>query len=83
MLPLPHHRFPLMTTLLIVANMWVRWQMALLPPLRQAKLSFEWGFIPVRLTRIDNPQPLRIRQPLGNPPQAMIELDLSHDATTV
>jgi membrane associated rhomboid family serine protease len=79
----PHRRFPLMTILLIVANVWITWQMALVPPLRQAELSFEWGFIPVRLTRIDNPEPLRIRQPLGDPPQAMLEVDLPHDTLSV
>ncbi|MDA8745894.1 rhomboid family intramembrane serine protease [Rubripirellula amarantea] len=65
----PHRRFPLVTILLIVANVWITWQMALMPERRQVELTFERGFIPLRLTRIDNPQPLRIRQPLAPQPK--------------
>lgn len=89
----PHRRFPLVTILLIVANVWITWQMALLPPLRQAEIAFERGFIPLRLTRIDNPQPLRIREELPEPPRQrlrqpqpepqVIEVDLPNDSLSV
>lgn len=97
MLPLydinPYRRFPLMTIVLIVVNVWITWQTAMLSPRRQAEVAFEYGFIPQRLTRIDDPKPLRIRQPIGPrvlpvnnqpaPPQQMIELDLPNDSLSV
>ncbi len=87
----PHHRFPLITILLIVANVWITWQMALLPERGQAEIAYERGFIPQRLTRIDNPQPLRIRHELpqrqipGQPKQPVewMEVDLPTDAAAV
>lgn len=87
----PHRRFPLITILLIVANVWVMWQISRLPPQRQAEIAFERGFIPQRLTRVDDPQPLRIRQEIHQPqipgqrphPAERIELDLPNDAVSV
>jgi membrane associated rhomboid family serine protease len=87
----PHRRFPLITILLIVVNVWITWQMALMPQLRQAEIAFERGFIPQRLTRIDDPQPLRIRQEVPRPqlpgrpprPAQRIELDLPNDTASV
>ncbi len=87
----PHRRFPLITLLLIVVNVGVMWKVSLLSPPQRAEVSFEWGFIPARLTRIDNPEPLRIREVLRQPelpgrkpqPERRIELDLPNDALTV
>lgn len=90
----PHERFPFITLLLIVVNVWITWQMSLLPDLRQAEVVFERGFVPLRLTRIDDPQPVRIRQPMGElPPEAeagqaqdprvVLEVDLPTDSLSV
>lgn len=57
----PHRRFPLLTILLIVANVWVMWRVSLLSPMSQAELLAQRGFVPQRLTRIDDPQPTTIQ----------------------
>ncbi|WP_425399331.1 rhomboid family intramembrane serine protease [Aeoliella sp.] len=88
----PHRRFPLMTILLIVVNVWITWQTHLLPARRQAEVAFEHGFIPLRLTHVDDPQPVRIRQPIGpekvlpngqKAPQDILELDLPNNSLSV
>lgn len=83
----PHRRFPLMTILL---NVVIMWRVALMPPLQQAEVMYERGFIPIRLTRVDNPQPLRIRQqlevpagPRQPPAPRVLELDLPSNASSV
>jgi membrane associated rhomboid family serine protease len=87
----PHRRFPLVTILLMVVNIWIMWQMSQMPMRRQAELAFAHGFIPQRLSRIDDPQPLRIRAEIPGqrlhrgqqPPPQRIELDLPNDAASV
>lgn len=86
----PHERFPLVTLLLIVINVWITWQMALLPEMRQAEVLYRRGFVPLRLTRIDDPQPVRIRQPIERPdglqaqgPRLLLQVDLPTDSPSV
>ncbi len=87
----PHRRFPLVTILLMVVNIWIMWQMSQMPMRRQAELAFAHGFIPQRLSRIDDPQPLRICAEIPGqrlhrgqqPPPQRIELDLPNDAASV
>ena len=85
----PHRRFPWLTLLLIVANVVVMWQVSQLTPARQTELILQRGFIPQRLTRIDQPRPLVIRQVVPpapfqrNAPQQVIEVRLPNQASAV
>lgn len=85
----PHKRLPVLTVLLILANVWVTWQASQLPERRQAELMLKGGFIPVRLTKLDNPQPQTIVQPLldanGQPDAARppIRVDLPSTSRSV
>ncbi|QDU55460.1 rhomboid family intramembrane serine protease [Aeoliella mucimassa] len=96
MLPLydenPHRRFPIITILLIVINVWITFQTARQTPVRQALVAFQHGFVPARLTHIGDAQPLRIRQPMEvaagpwgqqAPQQVMLKIDLPNDSASV
>lgn len=87
----PHHRFPLVTLLLIVANVWITWQTSRMPPKQQALVAYEHGFVPARLTRVGEQQPLRIRRQIEvgvlpgrqQPPPIQIDVDLPNDSNSV
>lgn len=85
----PHHRFPWITLLLIGANVWVMWQVSELSDQQQVELVLERGFIPRRLSMIDDPQPLLIRQPLmlpngqPDPARAPVEVRLDTNSSAV
>jgi len=85
----PHHRIPLVTVLLIVCNVWITWELATLPPERQLEVVLHRGFIPLRLTKIDDPRPLEIveRVPDLNPqaqrPPRVVRVQLPNDTAAV
>lgn len=85
----PHQRLPVLTTLLIVANIWVTWQASQMPDRRQGELMLTRGFIPVRLTKLDDPKPQTFVQPLLNaqgepdPARKPIRVNLPSNAPSV
>ena len=86
----PYRRFPLVTLLLILANIWITWQTFRQPELRQIEVAYTHGFVPARLTHVGEPKPLQIRQNLelqvrpNQPPAPVaIKIDLSNDTSDV
>ncbi len=83
----PHRRFPWVTLLLIVANVWIMWQASQLSERDYTEVIVRRGFIPLRLTQIDNPRPLLIRQALtpvdGQLQQPPVEVRLVNDSLAV
>jgi membrane associated rhomboid family serine protease len=95
----PTRRAPVITILLILVNLGVHWRVSQLPELEFVRVLCERGFVPNRLTRVDNPQPLiitldlqdEVRQPRrrGRPPQAQapepraVRVQLSTDSGAV
>lgn len=56
----PRLRPPIVTYLLIIANVWVFMIGLKLPQPSRNELSFKHGFVPVRLQQLVNPQPIEI-----------------------
>ena len=84
----PHSRFPMFTIVLIAANVFVMFRMSAMRIEDQLKTVLQYGFIPARLTQVDQPQPVMIREqavdPLGNPiPGPAIVAKLSTDGRDV
>ena len=84
----PHARFPIFTIALIAANVFVLLQMSAMNMRTQLETVLEYGFIPERLTQVDQPQPVMIREqavdPRGNPiPGLALVARLSTDGRDV
>lgn len=81
----PHARFPIVTLLLIAANVFFFWQSINAGPDGFANTVYENGFVPQRLTRMGDPQPVQVEQPAvdnqGN--EVAIQRNLSTDAAEV
>src|SRR5690606_41258124 len=58
----PHSRYPFFTILLIVANLLVMLKMSAMNMQDQLTFVVEYGFIPARLTQVDQPKPVHIRE---------------------
>ncbi|MEX2172160.1 MAG: rhomboid family intramembrane serine protease [Pirellulales bacterium] len=84
----PHSRFPMFTIVLIAANVFVMFRMSAMNMQGQLETVLQYGFIPARLTQVDQPQPIMIREqavdPMGNPiPGRAIVAKLSTDGRDV
>lgn len=84
----PHTRFPIWTIALIAANVFVMFQMSAMNMRTQLETVLEYGFIPERLTEVDQPQPVMIREqavdPRGKPiPGLALVARLSTDGRDV
>ncbi len=71
----PSKRTPVVTWLIIAINFVALIWMTRLPPLEQNRVAFEYGFIPLRIAQLSNPQPLplQVQVPVGRgmPPAVM------------
>ncbi|MCG8433634.1 MAG: cupredoxin domain-containing protein, partial [Gammaproteobacteria bacterium] len=54
----PHHRIPWLTLLIIAANVGTMFWLSQLDARKAERVVVEYGFVPKRLTKIDNPQPV-------------------------
>ncbi len=85
----PYRRTPWITLLLIAVNILVMWQVVQLGERKQTELFFERGFVPQRLSQVDDPLPVVIVQPRldaeGNPDpnRPPIEIRLANDSVSV
>lgn len=60
----PHARFPIVTLLLIGANVFFFWQSISSGPEGFADTVYENGFVPQRLTRLGEDRPVQVEQPV-------------------
>ncbi|MEO0530967.1 MAG: rhomboid family intramembrane serine protease [Planctomycetota bacterium] len=58
----PHHRFPVITVLLIAANVFFFWQSIQDGPRGFAETVYTRGFIPQRLTRLGEAEPVLVEE---------------------
>lgn len=83
----PHRRWPLVTVLLIVANVACFFWSFQGGVLSYIDTIYERGFIPQRLTQIDGPQPVPVEielpEELAEQPGQKVQRQLSTDAATV
>jgi len=61
----PHARLPIITIALIVANVFCFWLSVQNGPEGFVRTVYERGFVPQRLTRLDDPAPVISQQPIG------------------
>lgn len=83
----PHARMPIITIALIVINIFCFWMSVKNGPDGFVRAVYERGFVPQRLTRIDDPAPVISQQPLGDKDgdgqQEMLVVQLSTKAEEV
>ena len=83
----PHRRFPIVTVLLIAANVFFFWQSVSGPdqPTGFIRTVLEYGFVPARLTEIDSGEAVQIQQQLpdGKAVQAKLSTDSADVYTTI
>ncbi|TWT43294.1 rhomboid family intramembrane serine protease [Botrimarina hoheduenensis] len=77
----PHHRFPVVTVLLILLNVFFFWRSVDGGVQNYVGTIFEHGFIPARLTNIDSGQPVLVQQQL--PEGGAFRASLSTDSNAV
>lgn len=77
----PHARLPIVTIGLIVANVFCFWLSVQHGPEGFVRTVYERGFIPQRLTRLDDPQPVVAQQEL--PGNQVLVVQLSTDSKEV